>query len=141
MTVSSTCRAPRFIQLGMNEEKGLLTLLHRLEKAFLDDLVPRLRDAANGHDAWIFVRETTAAQLGLSSRHAATAEALALQTEEITVLYKDLSPENPASPASRYLYFCDIAADPDHAENKGPHIMAQSLLREIIRQWPELNRL
>lgn len=124
----------------MTDEEGLLALLHRLEQEFLDDLVPRLRTAASGHDAWIFVRETTAEELGLGSRHAAIAEELARQAEEIAALHHDLSIHNPNSPANRYLYCCDIAADPEHAENKGPQITAQSLLREIFRLWPERDK-
>jgi hypothetical protein len=109
--------------------------LAKLEDDFREIFLPILTAAARGHGAWLFVREKTALDHGLSTRHSAQAEKLAAKATKITDLRDQLGDENPACPATRYLQTCDDSADLDDEKLLGPQQTAQSLLQEMRKDW------
>ena len=117
----------------MDDTRDLQQLLTRLEQEFSDLLMPMLEKAANGHDAWLFMREATALQFGLGSRHGAQAEATAIRAEEIVGLREDLKLDDPSCAAVRFLQCCKEAADTETEKKLGPQRTAQNLLNELNR--------
>jgi hypothetical protein len=115
----------------MSETPQLQVLLGRLEEEFHAALVPVLQEAERGHDAWLFVRETTAIKFGLGSRHSEQAEVLATKAEKIEVLREDLGIVDPSCAATRYLQACLEAADLDDNDQLGPQRTAQNMLRDL----------
>lgn len=115
----------------MEDTRQLEALLERLEDSFWDQLLSTLQHAANGHDAWLFVRKMTALQFGLDSRHSERAEALAIIAEEIVGLREDLNCEDLSCPAARFLQTCSEGADLDREKQLGPQRTARDLLKEL----------
>ena len=109
--------------------------LAKLEDDFREMFLPILTEAARGHGAWLFVREKTALDHGLSTRHSAQAEMLAVKATEIISLRNQLGDEDPACPAARYLRTCDESADLDDEKLLGPQKTAQSLLQDMRKDW------
>ncbi|TDI61099.1 MAG: hypothetical protein E2O92_04010 [Alphaproteobacteria bacterium] len=106
-----------------------------LEGAFKGLFLPILTEAARGHGAWLFVREKTALDHGLSDKVSAQAEMLATKAEEIVALRQQADAEDPGCPAARYLQSCQDSANLDDDKLLGPQKTAQDLLQDLRKDW------
>jgi hypothetical protein len=109
--------------------------LSNAEQDFRDLFLPILTEAARGHGAWLFVREKTALDHGLSTRHSEQAETLATKANGIIVLRDQLGQTDPTCPAAQYLLACDNSADLEDEKLLGPQKTAQALLQDLRRDW------